>query len=363
MLWLKEQQPCIWGRTHKLLDVADYLVHRLTGNFVTSFDRAHVTWLFDARTKKKEWSAELVKRTGLSRALLPDIMKASAPAGGLRATAAQELGLRADTPVAAGLGDLAAAALAAGATGGAPHLNIGTSSWLGAHVPRSRVNPLTGIGSLCGADGGDYLLIATQENAGVCVKWALSALGYGASDFAAFEAEASAIRPHAGAPMFFPWLSGERVPVDDKTLRGGFLNLSLDSPRGALARAVYEGVALNMRWAMGDFDRLAGAAGKPLRLVGGGAASALWCQIFADALGRDLELVEGYELAGARGAAMTAAVLAQWHPDLAAAAGSVKTIKRFTPDPATGPLYAERFAQFKSAFKRLQPYYHRLHKG
>jgi xylulokinase len=360
MLWLREHEPSRWPHTHKLLDVADFLVHRLTGRFVTSFDRAHLTWLFDARPKAKQWSASLLGRVGLDRALLPDVLRATDVAGGLRSGAAEALGLRADTPVAVGLGDLSAAACAAGTPApGAPHLNVGTSAWLGAAVTQSKVNPLTNIGSISSADGENYLLIATQENAGACVNWALHALGFSAGEFARFEAEAAEVSPRSDGPLFFPWLTGERVPIDNKHLRGGFVGASLNDRRGEMARAVYEGVGLNLRWAMRDFDRLAGSAGQPARFVGGGANSALWCQMLADILGRTLERLETPALAGARGSAMVAAVAAGWFKDLAAASTMARTDRSFVPDTQLAAHYAERFERFTAGYKRLRPWYAR----
>src|SRR6185295_9113000 len=131
--------------------------------------------------------------------------------------------------------------------------------------------PLTNIGSLTNADGKNYLLVATQENAGACVAWALGAFGFAPGGFAAFEREAGQAQERPDAPFFFPWLSGERVPVDDTRLRGGFLGVGLNDRRGDMARAVYEGVALNLRWAMSDFDRLARSKRRAVRVVGGGA--------------------------------------------------------------------------------------------
>lgn len=361
MSWLRDNERAVWARTHKLLDVTDYIVHRLTKRFVTSFDRAHLTWLFDARPKTKGWSPSLLRRVGIDQVLLPDLLRATDVAGGLCADAAQALSLPFDTPVAVGLGDLSAAACAAGARApGAPHLNVGTSAWLGATVARSRVNPLTNIGSISSADGENYLLIATQENAGACVNWALGALGFTNGDFARFEAEAGNTRPELDAPLFYPWLSGERVPVDNKHLRGGFTGASLKDARSAMARAVYEGVALNLRWAMGDFDRLAESAGKPARLVGGGANSALWCQIFADVLGRTLERVETPALAGARGSAMVAAVAAGWYRDLSAASVMTRTERSFAPDANLASHYTERFERFTAGYRRLRPWYDRF---
>ena len=359
MIWLRERMPEVWARTHKLLDVKDYLLHRCTGRFVTSYDCAHLTWLFDGRAGHKHWSPKLLGRLGLDIEMLPEVAAATDVAGGLTKAAAEALGLRAGTPVSVGTGDVSAATLAAGAPeNGSAHLCIGTSSWFGAMVPKSRVNPLTGIGSISGADGTDYLLIATQENAGGCAKWATNALGFD-GDFEAFEEAAGRAHERADAPMFTPWMFGERVPIDDKHVRGGFSKLSLDFGREDMARAVYEGVALNARWAMKDFDRLSGRSSTPLRLIGGGARSALWCQIFSDALQRPLERIVEPESGGTRGSAMTAAVVAGWFPDLAAASAMTRTARVFQPDPALADFYAERFSDFTRYYRRVKPWYRR----
>jgi xylulokinase len=358
ILWLREERPDLWARTAKVLDIKDYLISRCTGRSVTSFDCAHLTWVFDARASRKEWSASLLKTLGLDKKLFPEITPATQSAGTLNEAAAAELGLKAGTPVSVGLGDVAAAAFGSGAVAdGAPHLCIGTSAWLGTHVAKPMVSPFTGIGTITRADGEGYLLIAIQENAGASVKWAMEALGFGPEAYDAFEREAANATPRSDAPMFLPWLYGERVPIQDENIRGGFLNLSIGQSRGDLARAVYEGVALNMRWAMGTFDRMGNCAGKPLRLVGGGGNASLWAQIFSDILGRPVEAVEENDLAGARGAGITAALAAGWYKDVETASAMVKVSRSFKPDPALRAHYDARYARFVKSYKRLKPWY------
>jgi xylulokinase len=359
MLWLRAERPELWHRTAKLLDVKDYLVHRLTGRFVTSPDCAHLTWLLDARPGRSSWSPELLRKLGIDRALLPDVDRATARAGALTEDAASALGLVPGTPVAVGLGDVSAAALAAGTLEpGATHLCIGTSAWFGAHLPRARVDPFTKVGSISAAGGSGYLLIAAQETAGASMAWAARTLGFD-GDLAAMERVAAAAKPSADAPYFLPWLYGERVPVDDAALRGGFLNLSIGHDRAVLARALYEGVSLNLRWAMQATDRLTGRAGTPLRLVGGGANSVLWCQMLADVLQRPIERMDAPELGSARGAAMTAAVAAGWHAELAPALAMARVARTFLPDRTTAGFYAGRFGRFIAAHRRLRPWYQR----
>lgn len=360
MLWLRQAEPAAWGRVDKLLDVKDWLVRRCTGESVTTPDVAHLTWLYDIRAGRQGWSPGLLRHVGLDGAMFPQVRRATEVAGALTAEAAASLGLAPGTPVAAGLGDVSSAAVAAGTLAhGAMHLCVGTSAWLAAHLPTAKVDPFTRVGSIAAADGEDYLLIATQENAGAAVQWAGSALGFG-EDPMALEQAAARVAPSAAAPLFLPWLYGERVPIDDPHARGGFAGLSIAHGRGDMARAIYEGVALNLRWAMPPADRLAGSAGTPLRFLGGGAQSRLWGQIFADVLGRPIERMEAPELGSARGAAMVAAVVAGWYGRLQDTMGMARVERGFEPDRRLAALYAERFARFTSHYRRLRPWYRRF---
>jgi xylulokinase len=222
-------------------------------------------------------------------------------------------------------------------------------------VPRLRVDPLTGIGCLSFADGGDPLLIATQENAGACIRWGMTLLGFAEGDFAGFEAAAARFTPSADSALFFPWLSGERVPVDDPHIRGGFAGLSLDSGRDELAFAIHEGVALNLRWAMKSFDRLSGRGGQAMRLLGGGARSGFWAQLFADVLGRQIAVAANPELCGTRGAALTAAVAAGWQAGLDAASLAPTCV--FAPRPAEAGFYEARFRRFTAYYSRVRAWH------
>ncbi|MBV9550443.1 MAG: FGGY-family carbohydrate kinase [Alphaproteobacteria bacterium] len=355
IVWLNRNRAELWPRVHKLLDVKDYLLARCTGRFVTSYDCAHLTWLFDARNGRRSWSAQLLRVIGLDRALLPDIARATDLAGGLTARAASALGLRQGTPVSVGAGDVAAAAIGAGDPGGgALHLYLGTSAWLAARVPRSRVDPRTGIGCLTSADGDGFLLIATQENAGSCLEWGRKLLGLAEGDFSGFEATARRFEPTPHVAMFFPWLAGERVPVDDPRIRGGFAGLSLASGPEEIAFAIHEGVALNVRWAMRSFDRLSGRPAQRLRLVGGGARNLFWAQMFADVLGREIEVMEAPEYCGTRGAALIAAVAAGWHANLDSAAAMIAAGRIFLPDATASSHYDRRFAAYAGYYPRLR---------
>ena len=110
----------------------------------------------------------------------------------------------------------------------------------------------------------------------------------------------------SGDVLFTPWLAGERSPVDDRNARGGFHNLSLGTTRAHLVRAVLEGVAYNSRWLHEAVERFAKRRLDPVRVIGGGATSDLWCQIHADVMGRTIERVAEPLHANLRGAALFA---------------------------------------------------------
>ena len=95
----------------------------------------------------------------------------------------------------------------------------------------------------------------------------------------------------SGGVLFTPWLNGERSPVDDRTLRAAFLNVSMTTERAHLVRAVLEGVAFNARWLLDVVERFIKRPMPVLRILGGGAMSDLWCQIHADVLDRRIEPV------------------------------------------------------------------------
>jgi xylulokinase len=157
--------------------------------------------------------------------------------------------------------------------------------------------------------------------------------------------------PGARGVIFTPWLAGERSPVDDKSARAGFTNLSVTSTTSDLVRAVLEGVAANSAWLFTYVEKFAGTTLSPIRLLGGGAQSSLWCQIFADTLGREVEQVREPMVAQLRGAALLAAIsLGQMK--LSEVSTRVTRGVTYQPLPENVAAYQERRDQLPSLFAR-----------
>lgn len=341
ILWLREK---LGGNAARYLDVKDWLVHRCTGRYATTPDVAQLTWLMDNRVGHRDWSDAYLERFGLTRATLPGIVESAAVAGMLTREAAAHLGLREGLPVSGGVSDLNAAALAAGDhREGAYHLCIGTSAWWGAYALRRRVSPASGIATICAAHADRYLLVAAQENAGAAVSWAATTFGFG--DERALDEQAAKAIPGEATPLFVPWLYGERVPVQVRDGCGALVGATLRTSRPDIAYAVLAGVALNARWAYAHAQRLVASSDASIRATGGGASSAVWRQIFADMLGRALQLVESPQHAGARGAAMTAAVACQWFDTLDASAAMARYAGTVEPNAARAAWADERYGE------------------
>ena len=348
LLWLREN---VKGNIARYLDVKDWLVHRCTGRFATTPDIGQLTWLMDNR--RRDWSEAYLDRFGLTRAVLPEIVEASDVAGTLTEDAATHLGLRAGLPVAGGVSDLNAAALATGdLTQGAYHLSLGTSAWCGAHSDGRKVSVTTNIATICAAQRDRYLLVAPQENAGAAVRWAATSFGFG--DEAALDAEAARATPGSATPLFVPWLYGERVPVAAREGCGTLAAASLRTTRADIAYSVLAGVAFNVRWAFESARRCVAASGPEVGMVGGGARSAVWPQIVADVLARPVRVVAAPEYAGARGAAMTATVACGLFGGLDEAATIARYARRVEPNAARRPWADEAYARFVECAKRAR---------
>jgi xylulokinase len=150
MLFLREALPHVYARTYKFLNVLDYINLRLTGEFVASFDSILTSWVTDNRDPDDiHYDDSLIRTLGIDRAKLPEIVPCTNVIGRLRGDVANALGLSSNVQVVAGAIDNTAAAIGAGAVEDyVPHLYIGTSSWIAAHVPFKKTDLSSSLASI-----------------------------------------------------------------------------------------------------------------------------------------------------------------------------------------------------------------------
>jgi xylulokinase len=362
IVYLRDRLPAVYQRTYRFLEPRDWINLRLTGRFATSFDAVALLWVADTReVDAVRYDERLLRIAGLEQDKLPELVPAATVLGTLRPEIAAELGLPASARVVTGAPDIMASAIGAGTVRDFDaHLCIGTSSWLVCHVPYKKTDLLHNMASLPSAIPGRYLLANEQESAGVCLaelkrnvlfpQDGIAAVPAPADPYAVMFALAEAVPAGSDGLIFAPWVNGERTPVDDRTVRGGFFNQSLGVTRGHLVRAVLEGVAYNSRWLLGYVERFIRRRLETITAVGGGARSELWCQIHADVLDRVVLQARDPALASARGAALQASV-ALGHLRWDEVADAVPIARAFEPDTVRGRVYDTLFPEFVNLYR------------
>ncbi len=345
--WLQKHEPAAFERIAKVLLPKDYVRLQLTGEHVSDLSDASGTAWLDV--EKRDWSDALLQLTGLTRQHMPRLVEGSAPGGRLTADAAKILGLNPGIVVAGGGGDNAASAVGMGAVeAGQGFLSLGTSGVLFVVTPTYQPNAASATHAFCHAVPGKWHQMSVMLSAASCLTWATQLLG--ASSEAELEAKASALpmNERATAPVFLPYLSGERTPHNSASVRGSFHGLSHDTNAAALACAVMEGVTFGLH----DGLRALQAAGSKvhrLSLVGGGARSAFWAQQLASSL--NIEIVT--HGASAAGGALGAARLA-WlalGADIAHVCTPPGIDRVFQPDATEQAMLAARYERFKGLYR------------
>ncbi len=343
LVWVARHEPETFAKTAKILLPKDYLRLWLTGETVSDLsDAAGTAWL---DTGRRDWSERMLERTGLTRAAMPRLVEGSAPSGGLRADVAARWGLKAGTPVAGGAGDNAASACGVGAVRpGTGFVSLGTSGVLFAATSGYRPVPGTALHTFCHALPGLWHQMGVTLSAAGSLQWLSRILDEPPATLAASAGEDLAA---PGRTLFLPYLSGERTPHNDASVRGAFLDLSVGTERADLVRAVMEGVAFSMR----DCLDAGGGPGSVERLVavGAGARSPLWLAMLATALETEIVRPASGDFGAAFGAARLGLVAATG-ADPAAVMVEPEVARRFAPDAGLVPAFRDAQARYRAAY-------------
>ena len=359
ILWIKEERPDIYAKTAKILDVNGYLTMRCTGEMVAELSGAST---YGLDLKKKDWFS-VYPRMGIDVDRLPRLVSATDCVGGLLPEAAEATGLAAGMPIFGGGYDVSAAAVGAGMTGeGDMHVYLGTSGWVCAssavHDKFKR-----GAAATAGADPKMNLICGEMESAGVNIQWIKEqffrheAEIYGDGIYDYMDSIIDDVPPGSDHLIFTPWVEGERCPVSTTTTRGTIFNLTSVHTREHMMRAVYEGIAYNLRWIFENMKQDYGFDGDHFRIIGGGALDKGWMQIIADVTGLSFSVAHDPRNAGAVGAAIMAMVGLGYLKDFKEAKAFVRTDASYTPNPANKKIYDKLFEDYKRIYFSLEKAY------
>ena len=370
VLLIKNEFPDIYERTHQFLPSKDFLNLKLTGKFAASYDSMQLFWVSDIRDIHNiSYDKKLLDLLDLPPEKLPPMAASTDILGTVSKDVAEAIGISEDVKVVMCSPDHQTACIGSGAVNDfAGHLYIGTSSWIQAVVPFKKTDVLHSIASFPTAIPGKYQSVNEQDMAGGCLSHLFDNLlfydnalkaDHQIDPFTHLDDIAGQVPAGSHKLIFLPWLNGERTPVDDTNLRGGFFNMSKTTTQDHMIRAVMEGVAYNTRWSLKYVERFIKRKMNPIHFIGGGAQSDVWCRIFADVLNRDICQVENPRQANARGAAFIASVGLGYitFDDIPRLTQIRKT---FQPDPANRQIYDELYDIFIRLYRKNKSLYRRL---
>jgi xylulokinase len=340
LLWMREKEPAEYARIRHVSLPKDYVRDHLIGGHRSDVADASGTLLLDVA--RRRWSAELLAELQLSPEWLPVLAESS-----------DAVGLLEGIPVAAGAGDQAAAAVGAGITGPGPlSVVLGTSGVVLAGTDRFLDDGEGRVHAFCHAAPERWLVMGVMLAAAGSLAWFHDTLLPGVG-YDTMLAEAEGVPPGCDGLVFLPYLAGERTPHFDPDARGAFCGLSVGHQRGALTRAVLEGVA----FALGDCRDVVGDVGVTAdraRVSGGGWRSRLWLQTVASVLELPIEIM-ATDQGSAFGAALLGGVAAGVYADAGeAAAACVRVTDVVDPVPAWIEPYREARRRFREYYPALR---------
>jgi xylulokinase len=349
LVWLRAHEPHIFANTAKVLLPKDWLRLQLTGEAVSEMSDASGTLWLDVGARR--WSDEMLAACGLGMQHMPGLVEGSAVSGHLRASLAQAWGLRAGIAVAGGAGDNAASAVGVGAVrAGQGFISLGTSGVVFQVSDAFEPQPTRALHAFAHALPRRWHHMAVMLSASSALTWAARLTQSESEAQLAALAGSLTLQQRAAAPIFLPYLAGERTPHNNVHASGSFIGLRHDHDRAALSYAVMEGVSLGLMDAASSMHAGPGVQAD-WALVGGGAQSDAWAQMLASGFERPMVRYAGAHAAAALGAARLAWLADGGNEaDVCAVRGAAQ---RFEPVRAESALLRERLARFVALYPAL----------
>jgi len=370
MRYIKFARPDVYERTHAFLEAMDFLTMKFTGRATANQCTALLMLTVDNRKLNvTDYHPKLIEYSQIDREKWPDLVPVDAIVGKVRPDVAEEIGLSPDTQVITGINDTQAGGVASHAfKGNHGGISIGTTGVIVTQVDFKRTDIRHSLVSMPSPIPDTYFVMAESNVAGKVLEYVLTNLIY-AKDrfadhsteeaFAALDEVLASIPAGSDNLIFLPWLTGSLAPVDDSRMRGGFLNIKLDTTREHLARAAVEGVTMNLRWLSEAVEKFTKREFSHFLFYGGAARSNQWGQIMADIMNRPVHELADPEYAVALGGAMLAfqrlGIIA--YDDFE---NLVRIRKVYEPQPENRQAYDELFVQFLETFKKNRPIFRAL---
>ncbi len=349
LAWVAKHEPDIFARVRWVLLPKDYLRLWLAGEHMSEMsDSAGTSWL---DTGKRKWSSELLAATNLDEKQMPTLVEGTEVAGKLRGELASKWGIGGDVVVAGGAGDNAASACGMGTVShGAAFVSLGTSGVLfaanGSYLPK----PESAVHAFCHALPNTWHQMGVILSATDALNWHSHVTGKSAAELTA---ELGETLKAPTSVTFLPYLSGERTPHNDATIRGAFIGLGHESGRAVLTQAVLEGVSFAIRDNL-EALRSAGTDIARVTAIGGGSRSRYWLASIATALGVPVDLPADGDFGAAFGAARLG-LIAATGADPVAVCTPPQTAGTIDPVASLTDAYADAYERYRAVYPAIKP--------
>jgi L-xylulokinase len=358
LAWLRDNSPEILEKARWILMCKDYIRYRLTGEAYAEITDMSGSSLMNVRDVS--YDRELLGEFGLEACfdMLPPLKYSAEVCGYVSKGAAEKTGLREGTPVAGGLFDIDACAIATGITD-EKKLCIIAGTWsINEYISKQPVVSKSLFMTTLYCIPGYWLTTEASATSASNLEWFVTEfLGddhlqdpeTGKSVYDLCNEWVESVAPEETQIMFLPFLYGSNVEADAKAC---FLGLKGWHHKAHILRALYEGVVFSHKM---HIEKLLAFREMPkvARITGGAARSDVWCQIFADVLQIPIEITSGTEL-GTLGAAMCAGVATGHFPSLENASDSmVQVVRTILPNPENKAVYEEKYANYKTTLETL----------
>lgn len=370
MRWIRHAHPEVYARTTTFLEPMDYVTMRFSGRATANQCTAFMFLMTDnRRLNVTDYDPALVAQSGIDRDKLPELVPVDSIVGTVLPDVAAELGLAPGTRVVTGLNDTQCGGIGTAAFSGQhAALSIGSTSVMITHVDFKRTDVRHVILSMPSPVPDTYFVMAENGMGGGTLEHFLQKLVYAADQFGELTTSnryellqrvVDETPPGSAGVLFLPWMGGSIAPNAESRMRGGFLNLSLHTTRSHMARAVLEGVAMNLRWMKGPVEKFAKRRFSHFVFYGGGAESDAWSQILADVLGIPVHQMANPQYATCLGAGLLAfqRMGLLGFEDFAS---RVPIHRVCDPDAANRQVYDEMSEQLVNAFNRTRPIFRAL---
>lgn len=369
MMWLKENRPKIYKNTYKFLNAKDFIVARMTGNFVTDYSDASSTNLFNLN--KLKWSEKLIKASGIEKSKMPEAVPSNKVVGRLKKTIADQINLVEGIPVVIGGGDGSCAAAGAGVVDKNSAYNyVGSSSWIGIASDEPLIDDKMRTFTWAHVVPGLYSPTGTMQAAGASYQWARDNLFKGERIkgdqenidlYELMNAKAKNVQPGADSLIYLPYLMGERSPHWNPEAKGSFIGLTIQHKQKHLLRAVMEGVTFNLKMILDSLNEQGAQLGD-MTMIGGGAKGEIWRQIMADIYQKKILIPNYLDQATSMGAALTGGVGVGLYEDFDFVHEMINIEEQIKPNEDNFKTYDELYKIFKESYNSLEKIFSDLHK-